>query len=151
MPKHPEPVRGLLKGHSFAALRARLDRQARILAAVHPLLPEALRAHCLHCVDKGERLILYVDSPAFAFPLRFHAPALVPHLQAQGFDFREIQVRNLLTAGTPAPADRPRPVPASPRIGELLLESAENAASDGLKEALSRLGRTVATAHRNRT
>jgi hypothetical protein len=146
MPRDPKPVQGLLRGAALASIMAQLDSQGRLLRAVREGLPAFLSIHCRHCIAKGDRLLIYADSPAFASQVRFYGPGLLPRIeQSIGLRFRDIQVRNLLDA---APMDainkKPRAVPPARGVSELLRESAENAAHEEITEALLRLSRTLA-------
>jgi hypothetical protein len=145
MADKPESAHSLLKGGVMAALRAELEVQGRMLQAVRRGLPDFLGSHCRHCVIKGDRLLIYVDSPAWGSQLRFHGPSLLLHLeQTTGRRFRDIQVRNLLPAAPTSTAEKPRAVPPpGPGVSELLRESAENAPHEDIREALLRLSRTL--------
>lgn len=128
----------------MAALRAELEVQGRMLQAVRRGLPDFLGSHCRHCVIKGDRLLIYVDSPAWGSQLRFQAPSLLPHLeQTTGRRFRDIQIRNLLPAAPANAAEKPRAVLPGPGVSELLRETAESTSHEDIREALLRLSRTL--------
>lgn len=148
MPDNPETVAHLLRGAGLAALRTEAERQGRLLFEVRKLLPDDLTAHCLHCLPKGERLIIYADSPAWGFQLRFHASFLLTQLaETAGYRFRDVQVRNLMSVQKPA-HQTTEVVPPSVAVGELLKRSAETTSSSEIKAALLRLSHTVEKANR---
>jgi hypothetical protein len=149
MSDKPEPVASLLRGSAISSVTAQLDLHRQVLGAVRQALPDFLAAHCLDCVVKGERLIVYAGSPAWTSQLRFYGPQLLPRLeQATGRRFTEIQVRNLLPASS-VPPKQSSFVPPSEGVGVLLRESAETAASEEIRKALLRLVRTLETTQRN--
>ena len=144
VPGKPQPVRALLESSALASIRAELAEQARLLRTVREGVPEFLSAHCLYAIAKGDRLLIYVDSPAWGSQLRFYGPSLLERLErTTGYGFKELQVRNLLSAvGSPARRSEPRLAPPQAALGELLRRSAETAPGE-LKEALKRLCRAV--------
>jgi hypothetical protein len=143
MPGNPIPLSGLLGSVGLASIHAQLEGQERLLRAVRQGLPDFLRGHCPHCVAKDDRLVLYVDSPAFASQVRFFGPSLLAHLeQATGQRFRDIQIRNLLPAAPRPGAKRPITPPA-PGITEMLRATADNSSSGEIRDALVRLSQTL--------
>ncbi|SMF95832.1 Protein of unknown function [Methylomagnum ishizawai] len=148
MADQPEPVRQHLRSEGLAALRTELDKQARLLQIVRQTLPESMREHCRHCLlEAGGKLLLYTESAAFAYQLRFYGPAVAAQVaEAAGLDTPpEVRVRNL----TPNGAEQARyakpkvfqPPPAN--VAELLRENAAATPHEDLREALLRLSRTV--------
>ncbi|MGZ8217163.1 DciA family protein [Methylomagnum sp.] len=140
----PEPARRFIKGDILASLGSQLAEQNRLLQAVQACLPEFLASHCRHCVPKGERLLIYADTPAFASQLRFYGPSLLARLEEiTGRRFREFQVRNLLSVMAP-PKSKPPPAlqPPTSRAVKTLRDGAANS-PDEIGEALLRLSRTL--------
>jgi hypothetical protein len=119
--------------------------QAEILRRVRQALPDFMGLHCRHCVVRDERLLIYMDSPAFASQLRFYAPSLLEKLDVgSGPRIRDIQVRNLLAVAPEPGSSQPKPRNArSSASGEALVAAAEGMASEEIKAALLRLGRTL--------
>jgi hypothetical protein len=143
MSGHPEPLKGFLDNSALAALRAQLDLQGQVLRAVRQGLPEFMASHCRHCVLKEERLVIYVDSPAFASQVRFYGPTLRLHLEtALGRRIGDIQVRNLLPAA-PSPTEAVRFALPSRGTGAIVRAAAENSEPGELRDALLRLSRTL--------
>jgi hypothetical protein len=142
MLERPHPVGQLLRSGGWAALAAELEAQARLLAVVRAALPEALAAHCRHCVPAADSLLLYVDSPASASPLRFYGPALVAAVAAAtGRTFQDFRVR---IHREPSPPPRPRRPSATAEASRSVQFGADAATSDEVRNALLRLSRTLA-------
>lgn len=132
----PRNIGGWLSGPHWVDLQARLKQQGDLLETLRQALPPELASHCRHCVPKAERLLVYVDSPALAFQVRFFGPSLLDAVAlATGRRFRHLQVRQLWSgpsAAGPAGAQEPTG------------ESAPRPPSASLEEALERLAATVA-------
>jgi hypothetical protein len=144
MAAKPEPARRFVKGDVLSPLSAQLAEQQRLLQAVRSNLPEFLAPHCRHCVPRGERLLIYADTPAFASHLRFYGPNLLMRLeQATGQRFRECQVRNLFSVIAEAKGKPPSPIhrPA-PKVVNAIRDDAINR-QDEVGEALLRLCRAL--------
>lgn len=64
----------------------RILQQTRLHSAIHRqlsgLLPRLLADHCLGCVARDDRLIVYTDSPAWATQLRFTLAPLLAELKS---------------------------------------------------------------------
>lgn len=144
MAAKPEPVQRFVTGDVLSSLGAQLAEQQQLLRFVQSNLPTFLAPHCRHCVQSGERLLIYADNPAFASQLRFYGPNLLTRLeQATGRRLRECQVRNLLSViampkGKPSsPIRRPKP-----KVVNTIRYSAINR-RDEVGEALLRLCRAL--------
>jgi hypothetical protein len=138
-----QTARELLHSSVLRALVKRVEQHGMILRHVQEALPIALAEHCKSCLADGGRLVIFTDSPAWASQLRFYAPVILARLRtACGDDFREMQVRNLRLE---APADGRKPARApSPETAHLVQASGHSTSSDQLREALLRLGATMA-------
>ena len=143
MSAYPRLVSGYLNAAAMTVLQAELEKHRRLLNVVQASLPEYLAHHCRHCVQKSDKLILYVDSPGFATQIRFHSTALLTSIHdAAPHRFTEIQVRNLI----PADGNAKRPdgrLRSTKKAGEHILATAENSASNDIREAMLRLGQTL--------
>lgn len=148
MSRDPTPVNSLLERQDFAAMRAQLEFQSRLLQAARLALPENLRSHCVHCVARDDSLILYADSPAWACQLRYYGPHLRLAVEAaSGCSYREIRVRNLLPTIT-GQVPRPRPTPPSAATVEHVRNCAESTTIPEIREAWKRLEQTLENARR---
>jgi len=133
----------LLSSSILCGLVKKAEQHGIILKHVREALPIALADHCKDCLADGGRLVIFTDSPAWASQLRFYAPVILARLRtAYGDDFREMQVRNLRLE---APADRPKPIRTpAPEIAHLIQASGQSTSSGQLRDALLRLGATMA-------
>ncbi len=152
MPDNPEHVRQHFRGEAMSIIQAELANQARMLRVVRQGLPDFLGGHCQHCVVEGNRLLIYSDSPAFAYQLRFYGPSLLSKIEeATGQRFQDVRIRNLLPAGPAQAYEKPHVfVPPSPSVGVSLRESAENSPHEEIREALLRLSRAVEEASKGK-
>lgn len=151
MAAKPEPASRFIKGDILGSFSAQLAEQSRLLRAVQAELPTFLAPHCRHCVLKGERLLIYADTPAFASQLRFYGPSLLIRLeQTTGNPIKEFQVRNLLSVIAVPKGKPPSPVvlPTS-RTTKKIRESGANR-PDEIGEALLRLSQTIEQARLNK-
>jgi hypothetical protein len=133
--------------HTASALQrlhGQRKEQEALLGRVRPLLPPALAAHCVAALVKGERLVLFADSPVWSSRLRFCGGEVAAALLSQGL-FRsppKVEIRIHLAPSQPVadPAGR-RPARLSARTARLLDETAAAVADPDLAAALRRLGR----------
>lgn len=124
----------------LATCLARLGEQQALLAKVRTALPEALAGHVLHTVLSGSRLLLYVDSAAWASQIRFFRDAILAlGLQAGRQSVNDVQLRILQAEAVERVRRANLPTPeTAERI------AAENGAEgDELAAALNRLGATL--------
>ncbi|CAL1240183.1 DciA family protein [Candidatus Methylocalor cossyra] len=146
MSQGPEGVGRLLENGVIGSLRAQLEDHARLLDAVRRCLPDVLGGHCRHClITQDNRLLIYVDSPAWASQLRFFGPRLASCVEGvSARPIREVRVRNLLD---PPPARRsPRPAPRAGSGVDWLRTSAALLPDGEIRRSLLRLWRTLTTA-----
>lgn len=73
-----------------------LRSQQALLEEVRALLPGTLAQHCLHVRISGERLVIHVDSPAWASRLRFQANTLLQALRPRAPNLKKVSIRILL-------------------------------------------------------
>jgi hypothetical protein len=149
MPKRiPHASSHLRKSEQIAAVLGTIERNRRLLRAVHALLAAPLDAHCLHASLDGGRLTLDTDSPVWSSRLRFFAPELQGALAGDygPIDACRVRVR-------PALAPKPTEERANairrlaPETVANLLQVAENLGEGDLSDALRRLARTGAGGH----
>lgn len=127
----------------LAPVLARLRLHAAVLREVKGCLPPHLAEHCRDCVvAANQRLIVYADSPAWSFQLRYFAPKTLERMAAAGRAFRTLEFRVPPMATTVTRRDR------EPRISaattELVRTSGSGMKSLELSAALERLGKTMA-------
>ncbi len=127
----------------LAPVLERLRLHALVLREVKDSLPPHLAEHCRDCVvAANQRLIVYADSPAWSFQLRFHAPATLERMATAGRAFRALEFRALTTATNVTQRD------GGPRVSlataELVRTSGSGMESRELSAALERLGKTMA-------
>lgn len=138
-----KPVGDLLQNPALANIGSTLALHRRTLQAIRKALPDFLAVHCQDCVVKPDRLIIYCDSALFASQLRFYVPQLQQRLASeQALPFREIQVRNLITATRPSPKPRPATLP-SPDIIAMLKANGEGDPASDLGSAWLKLSETL--------
>jgi hypothetical protein len=141
--RQPESVAGLFQGAAIQALLIQAEKHRRVLDVAKRALPGFLADHCVDCVVKPDRLILYVDSPAWASQIRFYALHLLSKVQqSTGCRFNDLLIRNALPAAA-RPLDKPVLTLPSGFAAEVLKNSALSTSSGELKEALLRLSATV--------
>lgn len=147
MPDNPEPVSKHLRGDGLMAFRLELQKQARLLQIVRQALPEFMGEHCRHCVlEENDRLLIYTESAAFSYQLRFYGPSLIAKIaENTGLRLKDVRIRNLMPVGVEqARYNKPRVFePPLGGVGETLRESAANSPHDEVRAALLRLSQTV--------
>lgn len=79
----PKLLKDLLAGRSLAGLAERAAATDRLARRIQGLLPAELAAHVTGANIRDRRLIILVDSPAWASRLRFEAPALRRQLETR--------------------------------------------------------------------
>lgn len=138
MATYPRRIGTLLAGRFTSVL----SEQERLIRAVQERLPTPLRAHCRHCIRKGDTLVIQVGSSSHASIIRFHAPTLLRSMNDDlGLQLRDIQIRNLIPKGEPTANRRTHsPVEGSARH---ILEAASACESGDIRTSLLRLGSTL--------
>lgn len=144
-PFAPQPiVKTFEQDSALAALLAQARLHERLLDKIRQILPPPLNAHCLYCVLRGgSQLILYTDSTAWAFKLRFYRKELRKAVGEIG-PLNSIQVRLLLpTSRVKKPS--PLTIPA-PEVLNQLEHDAAMVSDLQIKRALQRLVHTLRAA-----
>ena len=128
---------------SLAALLTKLEVHNKALSASKKALPSYLSEHCLHCVVRDNRLILFTDTASWSSQLRFCAPVILQAVNASlPGRYDTLQVRVTLTGTTtPDTAHRPRR-PSRETVGQIR-ENAQHIADDRLKRSLVRLSQAL--------
>lgn len=141
MPTKPTAVYKLLRRpeRPISFILKKLDEHRQVLSVVKQALPPFIGEHCIDCLTKGEKLILFTDSPAWATQIRFYQPAILGRLKRCGNSrFKQIHIRVfLVSAKTSAPPKTPRP-PSQETLKQLK-HSAQGAPSQELKKSLQQL------------
>ncbi|MGI9211045.1 MAG: DciA family protein [Methylococcaceae bacterium] len=137
-------VASLMRNPALAHIGATLALHQRVLKVVKSTLPEFLARHCLDCVVKPNRLVLYTDTPLFSSQLRFYTPQLQQDLEATyQLSFAEIQARNLLNSAHPTLPPRRWTLPSA-EVVRLLRDHAALEPDSELGVALNRLANSLA-------
>lgn len=139
MRNRPRPLNDYLQAdRAFLALLAHAQRQSALLQQIRDLLPPPLDRHCLAAVQDNNRLVLYVDSSAWASRLRFFSRDLVANLKQHKITMQEIVVR-VLIENRRQPAEQ-SPAPQLSHHNALLLKQVADTISDpDLQAALMKL------------
>jgi hypothetical protein len=118
----------------------RLEEHESLLERVRQQLPSDLASHCRAAVPDGDRLTLYVDSPAWASRLRYLVPELESRLRSGRRAVRQVRVRVLAVATDALPN---LPERKAKRLSEenrrMVLKVAEGLSEPSLRAALRRL------------
>jgi hypothetical protein len=141
--RHPKSIAGLCQDGTVQAIRTQIQKHRQMLDLAKKALPGFLAVHCVDCVIKPDRLIIYVDSAAWASQIRFYVPSVLSRLeQSTGYRFKDLQIRNFVsTVGESF--GRPRRVPPPNFVAELIKNSALSTSSGEIKDALLRLSATI--------
>lgn len=142
-------VANMMQNPALAHIASTLALHQRVLKVVKSALPEFLARHCLDCVVKPDRLILYTDTPLFTTQLRFYIPRLQQDLEAaHQLKFADIQVKNLLDSAHRAPPTRRWTLPSTDVV-QLLRDHAAMEPDSELSVALNRLASSLADKNRH--
>ncbi len=122
----------------------RIIRQHQsLLQQIKAVLPENLAGQLQYCVVSGKKLLLYTASANWSSSLRFYQQAVLQKAQQAGWaQLQLMQVKIIperMRLQKPAKPQRP-----SAENIKMIQQAAENQADRKLKQALSRLGKTLA-------
>jgi len=127
---------------SIKTLNKKLAQHAALLARIRLLLPEPLGDHCIGAVPHETRLVLFVDSPAWASRFRYLGRDLREKLKAEGVALESIRIKVFLPQSAPAERHHPaEPLTLSKESAAMIRSTAECTESTELREALLRLSR----------
>jgi len=115
---------------------------AAIYRELQSRLPEQMASHCLSCVARPDRLVVFTDSGTHATPLRFALASALPTLRQQfEAEWQRVQIRVFPTW---QPDRRLREL-AQPRPAtiEHLATAAATTPDDAVSAALLRLATTL--------
>jgi hypothetical protein len=126
------------------AIRKLLSRSAQqnsLLHHVRRLLPQPLGEHCLAAVQKGDSLVLYADTSAWASRLRFLSRNLIREFQRRDqAGIKQITVRIFIPDRARKLKPRSKAL-LSKENAQLLQQTAESIGDPALGAALIRLSR----------
>ncbi|MGR9072227.1 MAG: DciA family protein [Gammaproteobacteria bacterium] len=128
---------------SIAHIYTSIIKHQQILRKIRAALPGALANQAVDCVDKGERLVVFAASAAWASQLRFHAAEMLASLQADGYrSFESVQIK---IAGRLETGDAAKPLPNKPsqESVDVVRTNALYSSDEDLKASLLRLSRTL--------
>lgn len=132
----------ILNSPKLRPVLEKIEKHRAILSQVREALPAALAEHCMDCVTRENRLVLYVDTPSWSFQLRFYLPAIRSKLKvSEGYEFRDIQVRNLVQQ-RPLTRSHADPVVSQSTLSSIHASASETSTEE-LRSALTRLAETL--------
>lgn len=136
-PSFPNPL--------LAHYSSQLEHQRKILDRVRGILPDPLAQHVFHCVKNEKKLLIYTDSAAWASQIRFYKDAILTAFAAMnGPTVEDLQIRIFRDVCDPHTKSVEKPNIPSPENILLIRNQSENAADEELKQALQKLGATLA-------
>jgi hypothetical protein len=141
-----ESSRQILAAASLRLLLRRVELHRGLLRLIRAELPAHIAERCADCLAHEDgRLILFAEAPSWASQLRFYAPAILARINAEGYRYREIRVRNLpISSPAAAKAQAENLHRPSRAAFDAVRECAASCSSKELANALSRLGATMA-------
>ncbi|MEJ1383718.1 MAG: DciA family protein [Candidatus Sedimenticola sp. (ex Thyasira tokunagai)] len=128
-------------GTTMQALLSRSRKQQQLLQQVRSMLPEPLCEHCVGAVKSASRLLIYVDSSAWAGRLRFISRELTTKLNESGLRVERITVRVMLSPKPRRQTENRRLRQLSADNASLIIETAEAIDDPELQAAMKRLAR----------
>jgi hypothetical protein len=139
MKQNLKPFGHLLQASpSLHRLLSEIRSQQLLLQRVRGLLPAPLPEHCISTILKERRLVIYVDSSAWASRVRFLSRELTRRLASEQLAVEKVSVRVMLQQPkTQQPQPSPRGI--SSANARILGQMAEGISDNGLREALMRL------------
>ena len=122
----------------------RIASQKKILAEIRAVLPEKLADQAQACVLEKRKLLIYVNSAAWASKLRFYSRAIMTAVNGKtDATVDMIQIRLLMPQqANDWPNNKVTKIPSAETI-ELLHSSADHTPSDRLAQALLNLSATL--------
>jgi hypothetical protein len=130
------------QNQTMAYFHGQIGQQKRLLQAIQKLLPLELAEHIHCCLIKGNKLLVYTDSAAWASQLRFYNAALLASTEQPLVATVQIKVITQ-QAGFVKQSERKAQLPSSERIAELQKDSL-SIADEPLQAALLKLSATLA-------
>ena len=149
MKKGPKPAMTLLRGGrgqdpGIGSVLQRARHLSRLAKAIRKRLPVDLAEHALVANTRGDRVIMIVESAAWATRLRFHPTGFLAGLESpEGQPLRRVEVKVRPLSREPRPVRQPR-IPSA-AVGEELNSVADGIADEELAQALRRLARNART------
>lgn len=130
------------EGRSLAICLEKIAEQNQVLRVVQTALPPSIAEHAEHCVISAGRLLIYTGSSAWASQIRFFQQAILNKLQESGQQkIVTVQVK-VFPPLTESKSSRTARLPASETV-QAMLGQAEEDSDDVLKQALSKLAKTL--------
>jgi hypothetical protein len=125
---------------TLTKLQARSREQSALLQQVRRLLPSPLDRHCHAAVLKGDRLVLFTDSSAWASRLRYFSRDLIFGLQREGLTVTKAAIR-ILVADRQKKRKQRHILRISQKNARLLRQIADDVSDPTLGAALRKLSR----------
>ena len=135
----------ILKFHyrPLRSIEQTLQRHQSALQAARHALPDYMRDHCLYCVAKNKRIILFTHSSVWAAQLRFYQTVMIASVnRSLDGNFNSLLVR-ITPPSDPLPERLRKPRLPSLQTIELLRRTARFAGNDRLKSALLELAASI--------
>jgi len=101
MPSNPIAAYQLLQNcdHLPRSLFTKIAEQERLKKIILSSLPLFLHSHYLGCAVKDKTLVVFMDSPAWSSPVRFHSTEILAQLRKAGITkFDSLAVRTYIEA-----------------------------------------------------
>ena len=132
-----------LRGNdTVGALLAGIERNARLLGDIRPILPPPLSLHCLHAAIEQGTLVLLTDGPVWGSRLRFFAPELQRALRPRHGRIAACHVRVIPPSSTLASEPTFPGAKLSVTTVAHLIDAARIVKDEAIAAALRRLART---------
>ncbi len=147
MKKGPKPAITLLRGGrgedpGVGSVLQRARQLRRLARVIRERLPADLAEHALVANTRGDRVIMIVESAAWATRLRFHPAGFLAGLKSpEGQPLRRVDVKVRPLSREPRPTRQPRLPSAA--VGDRLNAVADGIADEELAQALRRLARNA--------
>lgn len=125
-------------GRHLRSLLEVLDQQQALLAKIRQRLPAPLGEHLIGAHLQRRRLVLHVDTPAWASRLRYQAPTLARSLRPDVPGLEDIQVR-IQPAQARRREQNARSIRLSAQAARHLRDTAAGLQDPALSAALQRL------------
>ncbi len=130
----------VINHRGIAALLAHARQLLKLTEQIKGIVPARLGPHCRVANVRNATLVLQADTPAWASLLRLHGPAILAHLQGNGWPLLT-KTKFLIGSPTEEPAPAPRPATLSQNALELLQREAKTCPDAELRAAWARLAR----------
>jgi hypothetical protein len=120
-----------------------IRQQQLLLQQIKQVLPENLAGQLQYCVVSGKKLLLYTSSGNWSSSLRFYQQAVLQQAQESGWTHLQVVQVKIIPERMNV-QKRSKPLPPSIENAKMIQQIAASQTDAQLKQALSRLGQTLA-------